>query len=296
MNELQDQLDLNVSKSVQETMTNLQTLISAGELDSVEAIIKAKTDLMEGLNNKYNDFLNNTYEASKVMLDQAENNLKTYRESTKYNDDFTKQIGDGYMYNNLGQRMVDNSGNPLKSTATTGKPLSTTPITLNDGSLAMIYQNEDGTLRTEKLEGTKPMQATPQAVAKYADLVSRGAMSVDDLRQLGFSRGDINAIVSLVTPETTTKLKSVILKDSQGNEVPASFNDQTGEYTINGQTLTGQQLQSIGVTPTTGGIDLRSMASKYPNEASLKNNNPAGITFNNTFAQTLTNAGIQFSK
>lgn len=46
----------------------------------------------------------------------------------------------------------------------------------------------------------------------------------------------------------------------------------------------------------TGGTDLRNTANKYPNEASVKNNNPAGITFNNTFAQTLTNAGIQFEK
>lgn len=143
MNELQDQLDLNVSKAVQETMTNLQTLITSGKLDSVEAIVKAKTDLLDGLNSKYNDFLNNTYEASATLLKNAETRLKDYRDSQKYNDDFTKQMGDGFMYNVNGQKMTDASGNPLRAISTAGKPLSTTPITLNDGSLAMIYQNPD---------------------------------------------------------------------------------------------------------------------------------------------------------
>lgn len=76
------------------------------------------------------------------------------------------------------------------------------------------------------------MQLTPQALVKYSDLVSRGAISVDDLRQLGFSREDINSIVSQVTPETTTKLKNVTIKDAEGNEIPASYNESTGEYTV----------------------------------------------------------------
>lgn len=42
--------------------------------------------------------------------------------------------------------------------------------------------------------------------------------------------------------------------------------------------------------------DARPFASQFPNQARAKNNNPAWITWNNTFAQTLSNAGIQFEK
>lgn len=45
-----------------------------------------------------------------------------------------------------------------------------------------------------------------------------------------------------------------------------------------------------------GGGDLRQYASQFPREASLKNNNPAGITFNDSFANRLQQAGIAFEK
>lgn len=43
-------------------------------------------------------------------------------------------------------------------------------------------------------------------------------------------------------------------------------------------------------------IDFRGLRSKYPNEASIKNNNPAWLTWNSTFANTLKSHGIEFYK
>lgn len=43
-------------------------------------------------------------------------------------------------------------------------------------------------------------------------------------------------------------------------------------------------------------LDFRSLASRYPNEASIKNNNPAWLTWNPTFANTLDNYGISYTK
>ncbi len=54
----------------------------------------------------------------------------------------------------------------------------------------------------------------------------------------------------------------------------------------------GNYVQAWGTT----WMDARPFASQYPNQARAKNNNPAGITRNDTFAQTLTNAWIQFQK
>ncbi|MDD3646741.1 MAG: peptidoglycan-binding domain-containing protein [Candidatus Gracilibacteria bacterium] len=44
------------------------------------------------------------------------------------------------------------------------------------------------------------------------------------------------------------------------------------------------------------GVDFRSLAYKYPREASLKNNNPAGLTYNQRFAGTLKKHNIVFFK
>lgn len=66
--------------------------------------------------------------------------------------------------------------------------------------------------------------------------------------------------------------------------------DESGNW-YNANASISPSLQTTGATG-----DLRSYASQFPNEASLKNNNPAGITFNSTFAKTLENAWIQFEK
>jgi len=44
------------------------------------------------------------------------------------------------------------------------------------------------------------------------------------------------------------------------------------------------------------GLDFRPLSSKYPNEASIKNNNPAWLTWNPTFANTLDAYGINYYK
>ena len=41
-------------------------------------------------------------------------------------------------------------------------------------------------------------------------------------------------------------------------------------------------------------VDLRPLASKYPNEASIKNNNPAWVTWNPAFAETLRSQWVKF--
>jgi len=43
-------------------------------------------------------------------------------------------------------------------------------------------------------------------------------------------------------------------------------------------------------------LDFRPLSSKYPWEASIKNNNPAGLTWNSTFANTLDNYWINYYK
>ncbi len=43
-------------------------------------------------------------------------------------------------------------------------------------------------------------------------------------------------------------------------------------------------------------VDFRWLKDKYPREASIKNNNPAWLTYNKTFAKTLMNHGINFYK
>lgn len=75
----------------------------------------------------------------------------------------------------------------------------------------------------------------------------------------------------------------------------ASLDKSRYQYKDNGDVFDS----ATGVVRDAGSLDamdFRSLAYKYPNEASLKNNNPAGITWNDTFATTLERNGIKYEK
>lgn len=78
-------------------------------------------------------------------------------------------------------------------------------------------------------------QISPEIIAKYSDFISRGLMSVDDLRQLGMGRDEINAIVSQSTPgeKKPTSFQNVTIKDDNGITILAAFDPSTGKYTVN---------------------------------------------------------------
>lgn len=107
MRELQEELDSNVSRSIQEAQKNLGNLIQIGELDSIESINRAKGEIFDELSNQYTKFVENTYEASKFLLDKAENDLKYYRDSNLFDAEMTTQISDGFLYNKMGEKMLD---------------------------------------------------------------------------------------------------------------------------------------------------------------------------------------------
>lgn len=84
-----------------------------------------------------------------------------------------------------------------------------------------------------------------------------------------------------------------------GGGIIAVTDPKTGAVTFrnaSGESVTG------GGYPQATGLDFRQYALKYPNEASVKNNNPAGITWNANFdsgrgfAAVLKDAGIEFTK
>ncbi len=145
MRELQEDLDSNVSQSVQKQMANLGLLIQSGKLDSVEAINKARSDLKETLSSEYNQFLQKNFEASKFVLQQAEKRLEEARKDTTFSKDFTQQVNDGFIYNAAGKKMVDSAGQPLKGSQM--KPIEQS-IDNKDGTYSILYK--DGTFETIK--------------------------------------------------------------------------------------------------------------------------------------------------
>ncbi|NVP17659.1 hypothetical protein HUU51_02985 [Candidatus Gracilibacteria bacterium] len=72
------------------------------------------------------------------------------------------------------------------------------------------------------------------------------------------------------------------------------------EEKINLEERKTNNISLIDFTRLTGtnlnGLDFRPLSYKYPREASIKNNNPAGLTWNPSFAKTLDNYGINYYK
>lgn len=70
------------------------------------------------------------------------------------------------------------TGQPIKVASTSGTLLTKEPIALATGEKAFIYQNPDGTIRTEKIGGTAP-QMTPEIVSAAKNLIAQGGKPED---------------------------------------------------------------------------------------------------------------------
>lgn len=140
MRELNEQLDSNVSRAVQESLANLGVLKEMGKLDSVEAINKARNDLRDTLNNRYNDFVKNTFELSKLAYEKAEKGLDAYNKSREFSSEYTNQKNDGIMYSASGAPLLDALGQPI-----TYNPTKSVRSTIDNGNGTYSILYEDGT-------------------------------------------------------------------------------------------------------------------------------------------------------
>lgn len=107
-----------------------------GKLDSVEAINKARNDLRDDLNNKYQNVIVKNYDLAKFAYDKAEKTYDAYTKSKQFSQDFTNTKNDDFIYSANGSPMTDSLGQPIRRNKT--KEIKNV-IDNKDGTQTVLY-------------------------------------------------------------------------------------------------------------------------------------------------------------
>lgn len=102
---------------------------------------------------------------------------------------------------------------------------------------------------------------------------------------------------NFITPlQNKSEYKAMLNKQLGIEDQKRTYTTDPETWEIKIQVSWVWQLPSNISFPTGWNLDFRWYSTQYPNEASLKNNNPAWITYNSTFAKTLENNWISYTK
>lgn len=164
------------------------------------------------------------------------------------------------------------------------KNIMTSSITNTLSKFGAVSSEDVHTIETMLNSGKTPTQI----VASMKSLPNYSQKVISQVYDLGNGTKRVQ-----YADGTTEDVESATGKTVTVPYGSALYDTKTGTWITNDGTV-GTGTGAAGTVSS--GTDLRTSASKYPNEASLKNNNPAGITYNDTFAQRLKDAGIQFEK
>jgi surface antigen len=100
---LKKQLNTEVSGSIQQALVNLGKLDQMGDLQSPEAIVKARTDLLDGLKAQYSNLTTATAAKLKLLNDTQEQEYKMQQDKTSVDYNLSNKMG----------QMVNKYGEPV---------------------------------------------------------------------------------------------------------------------------------------------------------------------------------------
>jgi hypothetical protein len=175
---------------------------------------------------QYNYNLQVAGERVKAMADQMS-------KQNQYDDNITKQMGDGFLYTAQGTKMMDAQGQALKVNNSAGTLLTKEPIDMADGSKGFVYQNADGTTRVEKIVGTAPTtQMSSDQVTNLAKALSNGTIDASTLKMLPTS---VQAqVLAQINPAMATN-KNIdfgkIGTDANGKDIMGFIDKETRKVT-----------------------------------------------------------------
>jgi surface antigen len=157
---LKKQLNAEVSGSIQQALVNLGKLDQMGDLQSPEAIVKARTDLLDGLKAQYSNLTTATAAKLKLLNDTQEQEYKMQQDKTSVDYNLSNKMG----------QMVNKYGEPV---LVGGKAVSI-PKDKQVHSSQMINGNQV-TLFTD---------GTSQTTKAY-EVTSAGAIDLDMTQKMG---------------------------------------------------------------------------------------------------------------
>lgn len=139
--DLQKQLNAEVSGTIQQALVNLGKLDQMGDLQSPEAIVKARTDLMEGLKAQYQNLTTATAAKLKLLNDTQEQEYKMQQDKTAVDYNLSNKMGK--MVNKFGEDVLVGG-----KSVTIPKDKQVHSSQMINGNMVTVFQ--DGTTQTTK--------------------------------------------------------------------------------------------------------------------------------------------------
>jgi len=276
-----------VDEGMQIMLKNIAALDSTGQMNTKMWLMQARSFVQKTLENNFQ--ASTSYYNALSVLDQKYTTLREEKKTqTKYDDNITKQMNDDYLYNASWERMTDSKGNNLKIQKPVGwTPITKEPITLPDGSMAMIYQTTwadwKQTLSTVKVSGTEVADISDDMISWIAKAVSSWAIDSGTLKAMWLSPAQIQKVVSQVTWTGKNNTDYGIVWQHYDENTGTMVNDY-GFIDKDNQTTTGGYTGTWNWNslPSSGWLDFstnQAVINAHPGVAAFKNNNPTGLTW-----------------
>ncbi len=214
-----------VSDDMQQALKGINALDATGAMNTKAGLIQARSVIDSLMQSKVTN-LNAYYQGLNTLNEK----YKTYQaEATaqkKVDQDLTKTMNDGYLYNANGTKIVNDSGVPL--TYNPQKQIESA-IKNDDGSTTILYK--DGSFDTKQFGGT----IGTEAVAGYAQLVSQGRLSLNDVP--ASIRNNVAMQTSQMPQAGQWEFQNIT--DADGNTRTVQYNKTTNEIRdpTTGQTI-----------------------------------------------------------
>jgi len=259
---LSNEYNDKMTAQMDDILKTIKTLDTAWELDTAQGLTNAKSFLRKSLDATQAS-TQTYYDSLKYLNDYFTQQKTDMRALNKIDSDVTKTMNDWYLYNANGSKVTNEKWEFLQITKpTTGTLISDKPITLANGSQAMLFQKPDWTIETQVLKWTEPAQMWSDIISHYAQLLATGTLKVADIKDLPPITQQ--AIISRAAwmPQGGD-YQSVVLKDADGNDIPATFNKSDWTYIINWKSFSSWEISSTWLT-TPGGTGENNLVQTNP--------------------------------
>lgn len=249
---LSNEYNDKMTAQMNDILKTIKTLDTAWELDTQQGLTNAKSFLRKSLDATQAS-TQTYYDSLKYLNDYFTKQKTDLQTANKIDSDVTKTMNDWYLYNATGNKVTNEKWEFLQiQKPTTWTLLSEKPITLSDWSQAMLFQKPDWTIETQVLKWTEPAQMGSDIISHYAQLLASGTLKYSDLKDLPPVTQQAIIWKAAGMP-TAWDYQSVVLKDADWNDIPATFNKSTWEYVINGKRFTSSEITSTWLTTPGGG-------------------------------------------
>ena len=291
MDDLNNKLNDNIDKQIQEAYNALVSQDQSGKLDTLEEVEAFRMKLLTDLDNSITWIADASIQQRQFLIDRYDNIVLEKRQF---------EANKGIINTDLSQinwYYTDMNWDPIIS-ATTWQRVNIpaeSPMEpvfdKNTGRLITFWYDENGNITTNVDQVYDNATVTEKAINSYADLVNRWVIDLNDIPQE--IRNSVVEQMSWLEPYE----KAITWEWTKLNEYQL-FNKNTGQImdTVTNQIVWQMWTEWLDYSQVDFSTNQK-LINKYQWEASFKNNNPAWLTWgiSNNLKNLFDEAGINYS-